>query len=125
MTDVQSAAISASGSSFWRGAVGTGKTAALKQRLIQLLESGEPGYTIMVLVAEPEQRQDFESAVRASGLGPYADLTISTYNQLALDMTTLFWPLVAGKSGFAHPYQPPTLLTYDLAQLLMWRPGRG
>ena len=121
MTDVQSAAISASGSSFWRGAVGTGKTAALKQRLIQLLESGEPGYTIMVLVAEPEQRQDFESAVRASGLGPYADLTISTYNQLALDMTTLFWPLVAGKSGFAHPYQPPTLLTYDLAQLLMWR----
>jgi len=121
MTDVQSAAISASGTSFWRGPVGTGKTTALQQRLVRLLESGEPGYTIMVLVAEPEHRQDFESAVRASGLGPYADLTISTYNQLALDMTTLFWPLVAGQSGFAHPYQPPTLLTYDLAQLLMWR----
>ena len=121
MTDVQSAAISASGTSFWRGPVGTGKTTALQQRLVRLLELGEPGYTIMVLVAEPEHRQDFESAVRASGLGPYADLTISTYNQLALDMTTLFWPLVAGQSGFAHPYQPPTLLTYDLAQLLMWR----
>ena len=121
MTDVQSAAISASGTSFWRGPVGTGKTTALQQRLVQLLESGEPGYTIMVLVAEPEHRQDFESAVRASGVGPYANLTISTYNQLALDMTTLFWPLVAGQSGFAHPYQPPTLLTYDLAQLLMWR----
>jgi hypothetical protein len=94
---------------------------ALQQRLIRLLESGEPAYTIMVLVAEPEHRQDFESAVRISGLGPYADLTISTFNQLALDMTTLFWPLVAGESGFAHPYQPPTLLTYDLAQLLMWR----
>ena len=36
-------------------------------------------------------------------------------------MSALFWPLVAGKSGFTHPYQPPTLLTYDLAQLLMWR----
>jgi hypothetical protein len=119
--DVQSAAISASGSSFWRGPVGTGKTEALKQRLIQLLEAGEPAYTIMVLVAEPEHRQEFEMAVQISGVGAYTDLTISTFNQLALDMTTLFWPLVAGDSGFAHPYQPPTLLTYDLAQLLMWR----
>jgi hypothetical protein len=118
---IQRAAISASGSSFWRGPVGSGKTTALQQRLIQLLEAGEPAYTIMLLVAEPEQHQEFESAVQASGLGPYADLTISTFNQLALDMTTLFWPLVAGEAGFAHPYQPPTLLTYDLAQLLMWR----
>ena len=75
----------------------------------------------MVLVAEPEQQQLYDAAVRASGLGPYGDLTITTFNRLALDMVTLFWPLVAGQAGFAHPYLPPTLLTYDLAQLLMWR----
>ncbi len=121
LTDTQMAAISASGSSFWRGPVGTGKSLALQQRLIRLLETGEPAYTIMVLIAEPERRQDYESAVQASDLGPYADLTITTFNRLALDMVTLFWPLVAGRSGFAQPYLPPTLLTYDMAQLLMWR----
>jgi hypothetical protein len=101
--------------------MGTGKTLALQQRLLQLLNSGEPAYTVLVLVAEPEHRQDFEATVRSSSPGPYADLTITTYNQMALDITSLFWPLVAGESGFAHPYKPPTLLTYDLAQLLMWR----
>lgn len=101
--------------------MGSGKTLALKQRLIRLLDSGEPAYTIMTLVAEPEHREDYQSAVQASGLGPYADLTITTFNRLALDMTTLFWPLVAGESGFTQPYLPPTQLTYDMAQLLMWR----
>ena len=115
-TDTQLAAISASGASFWRGPVGTGKSLALQQRLIQLLESGEPAYTIMVLVAEPEHRGDYETAVQASGFGPYADLTISTFNRLALDMTTLFWPLLAGGSGFAQPYRPPTQINYDMAQ---------
>lgn len=120
-TATQLAAISATGTAFWRGPVGTGKTTALQQRLIHLLQSGEPAYTIMALVAEPEHQGVYESAVQSSGLGPYADLTVTTFNRLALDMTTLFWPLVAGDAGFAHPYKPPTLLTYDLAQLLMWR----
>ena len=121
LTTTQEEAIAAAGSSFWRGPVGSGKTLALQQRMIRLLESGEPAYTIMTLVAEPEHGAEFETAVRAAGLGPYADLTVTTFNHLALEMTTLFWPLVAGAAGFAQPYRPPTLLTYDLAQLLMWR----
>ncbi len=114
-------AAAAEGSSFWRGPVGTGKTVALQQRLVGLLEAGEPAYTIMVLVAEPEHEQEISAAVQTAGHVPYADLTITTFNHLALDMTTLFWPLVAADSGFAHPYLPPTPLTYDMAQLLMWR----
>ena len=118
---MQVAAIEAGGSSFWRGPAGTGKTTTLQQRLLRLLRQGEPAYTLMVLVAEQEHQQRYQTAVRASGLGPYADLTITTFNRLAMDMTALFWPLVAGESGFVRPYQPPTTLTYDLAQLLMWR----
>ena len=97
------------------------KALALQQRLIRLLESGEPAYTIMVLGRRTGTPAAYESAVRASGPGPYADLTVTTFNRLALDMTTLFWPLVAGRCGICAPYLPPTLLTYDLAQLLMWR----
>lgn len=121
LTNIQLAAIAAPGSSFWRGVVGTGKSTALRERLLRLLEQGEPAYTLLILVAEPEHADAYETVVRESAVGPYADLTITTFNHLAMDMATLFWPLVAADSGFSRPYQPPTMLSYDLAQLLMWR----
>lgn len=120
LTAVQSEAILADKTSFWLGAAGTGKTTALQGRLLHLLESGEPAYTLLVLVAELSHQADYLDAVHQSGLGPYADLKITTYNRMAQDMVTLFWPLVARSAGFARPFQPPTVLSYDLAQLLMW-----
>ncbi len=121
LTEVQVSAIEAGGSSFWRGPVGTGKSTALQERLLRLLKQGEPAYTLLVLVAEQEQQQAYETAVRTVQLGPYTDLTITTFSRMAMEMVALFWPLAAAESGFARPYQPPTTLTYDLAQLLMWR----
>lgn len=121
LTDTQSAAIAADQTSFLLGPAGTGKTTILQQRLIRLLESGEPAYTILVLVAEPEHQQPFLDTVHQSGLGPYTDLEITTYNSMAREMVSLFWPLVARDAGFERPYQPPKFLSYDLAQLLMWR----
>ncbi len=103
------------------GAVGTGKSTVLQRRLLRLLEEGEPAYTILILVAEPEHRQPYETAVINADLGPFADLKITTYSQMAMEMVTLFWPLIARRSGFSSAHQPPTVLTYDLAQLLMWR----
>jgi hypothetical protein len=121
LTTIQDTAANAPGSSFLLGPVGSGKSTVLQERLLRLLEGGEPAYTILVLVAEPEQRQAYETAVIESGLGPYADLKLTTYSQMALEMVSLFWPLIARPSGFAYPHQPPTILTYDLAQLLMWQ----
>lgn len=121
LTSLQQEAAGATGTSFLFGPVGAGKTTALQERLLWLLNEGEPAYTILVLVAEPEHRRSFETRVIESGLGPFADLKLVTYNQMALEMVTLFWPLVARQSGFEYPHQPPTLLTYDLAQLLMWQ----
>lgn len=120
LTQQQQEAVHAPTTSFLLGSAGCGKTTALQARLLQLLQAGENAYTLMVLVAEPEHADGFTSAVHASGLGPYADLKITTYNQLAQEMTTLFWPLVARSAGFERPFQPPTILSYDLAQLLMW-----
>lgn len=120
LTPTQQEAVDAGKISFLLGAAGTGKTTALQERLLRLLRAGEPAYTILVLVAEPEQQQGYLDAVHQSGLGPYADLKIATYNRMAQEMVALFWPLVARPAGFAHPYQPPSFLSYDLAQLLMW-----
>ena len=119
LTPIQQAAVSAEGTSYLYGPAGTGKTTALQQRLLRLLRAGEPAYTILVLVAEPEHRDTYFDAVRASGLGPYAELNVSAYPRLAQSMVSLFWPLVARDAGFARPYQPPTFLSYDLAQVLM------
>ena len=117
----QTAAIEIGESSFLFGVVGTGKSTALQQRLLRLLEEGEPAYTILILVAEPEHRQPYETAVMNVGRAPFAELKTTTYSQMALEMVTLFWPLIARRSGFASAHNPPTILTYDLAQLLMWR----
>jgi hypothetical protein len=120
LTATQQEAVDAGKISFLLGAAGTGKTTALQERLLRLLRSGEPAYTILVLVAEPEHQQSYLDAVHQSGLGPYADLKIVTYNRMAQEMVALFWPLVARAAGFAYPHQPPSFLSYDLAQLLMW-----
>ena len=121
LTPVQLEAASAGGRSYLHGPAGTGKTTALQARLLRLLREGEPAYTILVLVAEPEHRDAYFDTVRDSGPGPYAELNVTNYTRLAQGMVSLFWPLVARQAGFARPYQPPTFLSYDLAQVLMWR----
>jgi hypothetical protein len=120
LTGQQRAVVAAGGNSFVLGPAGSGKSTALHERLLRLLRDGEPAYTTLTIVAEPERGQAFRQAVHLSGLGPYADLQITTYFGLAHQMVALFWPLVARSAGFERPFQPPVFLGYDLAQLLMW-----
>ena len=120
LTPTQQAAIAAEQTSFLLGPAGTGKSFALQNRLLRLLREGEPAYTLLVIVAEPDQASSYLDAVHQSGLGPYADLKITSYTQMAMEMVQLFWPLVARSAGFERPYHPPTFLSYDLGQLLMW-----
>lgn len=106
---------------FLTGRAGTGKTTALQQRLLHLLRSGEPAYTVLVLVGDPTQRDSFSETIRSSDIGSFAELKLVHYSQLAREMVILFWPLVARDAGFAAAFRPPTFLGYDLAQLLMWQ----
>ncbi len=76
---------------------------------------------MLILVAEPEHEMPFLEAIHSSRQGPYTELQITTYNNMARQMLTLFWPLVARQAGFERAYQPPSYLSYDLAQLLMWQ----
>jgi len=121
LTSIQRAAVAAAETSYLYGPAGTGKTTALQQRLLRLLREGEPAYTILTLVAESEHRAAFIGAVNESGLGPHGELNVTVYSRLAQSMVALFWPLVARDAGFERPYVPPTFLTYDQSQVLMWR----
>lgn len=120
LNESQEAAVAVGETAFLIGPAGTGKSTALRQRLLQLLQE-EPAYTILVLVAEEEDGEQFPEFLHEQKVGPYADLKIATYGRLAREMVRLFWPLVARPAGFSRPFQPPTFLSYDLAQLLMWR----
>lgn len=121
LTPVQTQAVEDSQTSFLLGPAGSGKSTALQQRLVRLIRSGEPAYTILVLVAESENQGLFYDAINRASLGPYADLKITTYVSLAREMVSLFWPLIARPAGFERPYQPPAFLSYDQAQILMYR----
>jgi hypothetical protein len=121
LAPIQIAVAEAAGTSLLLGPAGCGKSTALHHRLVKLLVEGEPAYTTLTIVAEPEHSQGFLETVQQSDLGPYADLNITTFNSLAREMVSLFWPLIARPAGFARPYQPPTFLSYDLAQMLMWQ----
>ena len=57
LTPTQLAAIEADSSSFLLGPAGTGKSTALRQRLLTLLEGKEPAYTMLVMIAELEHAQ--------------------------------------------------------------------
>lgn len=120
LTSLQREAVDAGGSIYLFGPAGTGKTIALQRRLLRLLAEGEPAYTILTIVTEPEHRAAYLAAVDEFAQGPYADLTISRYETLAQGMVELFWPLVARGAGFERPFIPPTFLSYDQAQILMW-----
>lgn len=121
LTPLQLEAVTVGETSYLFGPAGTGKTTALHGRLLHLLREGEPAYTILALVAEPEHRAAFFDAIHQSGLGPYAELNVTDYARLAQSMVALFWPLVARDAGFERPYMPPTSLSYDQAQVVMWR----
>lgn len=121
LTPTQEAVITADKTNFLLGPAGTGKTTALRHRLAQLLHNGEPAYTILVVLAEQEHRPGYLDFLHTHHPTAYADLKITTYTHLAREMVSLFWPLVARPAGFEKPYQPPSFLSYDLAQILMWR----
>ena len=86
LTLLQQEVVDAGNRCFVAGLAGTGKTTAVQHRLLHLLQSGEPAYTLLTLVAEPEHADRYLEMIHQSGLGPYADLKIITYARLAQEI---------------------------------------
>lgn len=121
LNDAQQEVVATGGRTFVRGQAGTGKSTALLHRLARLLQDGESPYAILVLVAEADDRHRIVDFLRAQGSLELRDLRVTTFTYLAREMVQQFWPLVARPAGFARPFEPPTYMRYDMAQLLMWR----
>ncbi len=101
---------------FLEGPAGTGKTTAGVARLLHLLRTGIPGRSILLLVPQRTIAAPYYAALRRPTVEAGGEVTILTLGGLARRMVDLFWPLVAGEAGFAHPNRPPVFLTLETAQ---------
>ena len=106
-------------SMFVSGPPGCGKTSAAVGRLRQIIDQGIPAESILILtpqrsLAAPYARETSRPDLPAGGLP-----TIVTLGGLAQRTLQLFWPAIAGSSGFRRPDLPPTYLTLETAQYYM------
>ncbi len=104
---------------FLEGPAGSGKTTAAVAQLMQWLEQGTPGETILLLVPQRTLAAPYESALRSPQAVAGGLVQALTVGGLAQRMVDLFWPLAAAQAGFAHPHDPPTFLTLETAQYYM------
>jgi hypothetical protein len=104
---------------FLYGPAGTGKTTVGIERLFNLLERGVPGNQILLLVPQRTLAIPYFDAINGPGTPAGSRISITTIGGLARRMIDLFWPLIAGDSGFKYPDLPPTFLTMETAQYYM------
>ena len=106
---------------FLAGPAGSGKTTAGVARLLRLLAGGIPAETILVLVPQRTLGRAYLEALRGPEAPPGARVDVLTIGGLAQRSVELYWPLIAGPAGFAHPERPPVFLTLETAQYYMDR----
>jgi len=104
---------------FLEGPAGCGKTSAAMERLLYLMEQGVPGGSILLLAPQRTLLAPYLEALSTPGVTAGGVVTALTVGGLAQRMVELFWPLVAGQAGFAHPQRPPVFLTLESAQYYM------
>ncbi len=104
---------------FLQGPAGGGKTTAALARLLHLLRSGVAARSVLVIVPQRTLAAPYLEALRRPTVDAGGEVTVSTVGGLAQRLVDLFWPLVAGSAGFAHPDQPPVFLTLETAQYYM------
>lgn len=109
---------------FLEGPAGVGKTTAGVARLLHLLQERVPARFILVLVPQRTLAGPYRQALQRPTVEAGGQVTVSTIGGLARRMVDLFWPLVAGEAGFAHPEQLPLFLTLETAQYYMARLAR-
>jgi hypothetical protein len=104
---------------FLYGPAGTGKTTVGIERLHHLLENGVPGSQILLFVPQRTLATPYFDAINNAGIPAGSRISVMTIGGLARRMIDLFWPLIAGDSGFSYPDLPPTFLTMETAQYYM------
>jgi hypothetical protein len=104
---------------FLEGPAGTGKTTVGIERMLQLMNTGVPGNTILVFVPQRTLGTPYLDALNTPGVVAGGMVTVITISGLAQRMVDLYWPSIAEKAGFYKPDAPPTFLTLETAQYYM------
>jgi len=104
------------GSTFLEGIPGSGKTTAGLQRVIQLISSGIPPESIIVLVPQRTLALPYYHALGKADLPSGGMVQIVTMGGMAQHMIELFWPLISIAAGFKQSIRQPKFLTLETAQ---------
>ena len=109
------------GGVFLEGPAGSGKTTAAVMRMLHLIDAGEPGGSILILLPQRTLSTPYISAMSKPEVSPSGLVSVLTTGGIAQRMVELFWPLVSSQAGFGQPNSPPTFLTLETAQYYMAR----
>ena len=101
---------------FLTGPAGTGKTTYAVKQLRELLVRHTPASSILVLVPQQTLAGPYRELLRDPALPGAGAVDILTMNGLALRTISLFWPSVAGSTGFGRPFHPPVFLDIETSQ---------
>jgi hypothetical protein len=104
---------------FLEGPAGTGKTTVGIERMLNLMNLGAPGSSILVLVPQRTLGTPYQNAMNTPGVVAGVMVSVVTISGLAQRMADLFWPIVAEIAGFSRPENPPTFLNLETAQYYM------
>ncbi len=104
---------------FLSGPAGSGKSTAAQFALKEMLRSGIPAESILVLTPQRSLAQSYRDIAHSADFPAGGALSVVTMGGLAQRMVALFWPMVAPLAGFKHPNQPPKFLTLETSQYYM------
>ncbi|HPR34031.1 MAG TPA: DEAD/DEAH box helicase [Anaerolineaceae bacterium] len=106
---------------FLSGPASSGKTGAALLRLQQILTSSPaaPGSSTLVLVPQRSLAQAYQEYLQKVKLPASQFVSVQTMSSVVRRMIALFWPLIASRQVFRHPFEPPRFLTLETAQYYM------
>lgn len=106
---------------FLSGPASSGKTTSGLLRLQQILNANleEAGSTTLVLVPQRSLAEPYQNFLRNFNLPSNKQVSIQTMSGIVRRMVNLFWPIIASRQVFRHPFEPPRFLTLETAQYFM------
>lgn len=100
---------------FLSGKAGCGKSAAAAERVRFLMERSDAWPQILIFTPGRNYNTPYQNLLSRDGIRPQ----VTTYNSYVQNCLKLFWPLIAGETGFGRQKNYPMFLTIEAAQIIM------
>jgi hypothetical protein len=107
------------GSCFFEGPAGSGKTTAAVHRALRILNNLESGENLLVIVPQRSLASPYLDMLEYFPELNTGRMNVLTLGGLARRAAELFWPQYAGEAGFSHPGSMPVFLTLETATYML------